>query len=96
MHEAGMVRTVVDAVVAHAVKAGGRPVKVYLLAGDDIGTSDESLRFYWDEMTLGTVAEGASLEIEHTPTGGLRLAAMDVDRDDAGDDGRGGRESPGG
>ena len=78
MHELGMVRTVLDRVEDRAAELGVRVAAVHLLAGDDIGVSDDALRFYWDEMSIGTRAEGSALEIEHTPTGGLRLAAMDV------------------
>ncbi len=65
MHEL----SIASAIVATAQKhAGGSPVSlVTVRAGHLRQVVPESLEFYWDIVTRGTVCEGARLELEVVP-----------------------------
>ncbi len=84
MHELGLVSEVLEIVVRRAEELGVRRVdEVHLLVGEDVGMSDDAFFFHWDEAVAGTVAEGARVSLERTPTGGLRLGSIMVERYDS-------------
>ncbi len=86
MHEAGIVERILDVVVEQATASGAvRVISVQLEAGALARVSEDALRFHWDQLAAGTLAEGAELHLEETddPTD-LRLVAIDVE-DEAGD-----------
>jgi Zn finger protein HypA/HybF involved in hydrogenase expression len=82
MHQAVLAQAVVDKVVARAEELGvARVVAVHLLLGEEDEHTEEALRFAWTELSAGTCAQDAALHFERCPGDGLRLAAMDVERD---------------
>ncbi|KIF67871.1 hydrogenase nickel incorporation protein HypA [Streptomyces sp. AcH 505] len=76
MHELAITQSVVDAVCE---RAAGRPVHtVRVRVGTLTAVVADSMRFCFDLITEGTVAEGAELEIDQPPgTGRCRACATD-------------------
>lgn len=65
MHELSITQSVVDAVCE---RAAGRPVRtVRVRVGILTAVVPDSMRFCFDLTTVGTVAEGALLEIDQPP-----------------------------
>jgi len=76
MHELGITQSVVDAVCE---RVEGRPVRsVRVQVGALTAVVPEAMRFCFDLVTAGTVAEGARLDIEHR-TGGAHCRSCDTD-----------------
>jgi hydrogenase nickel incorporation protein HypA/HybF len=68
MHELSITQSVVDAVCA---RAAGRPVhSVRLQIGSLTAVVPEAVRFCFDLVVEGTVAQGARLDIEQRPGAG--------------------------
>ncbi len=66
MHEFSIMTYLLDAVEEQAVQLGARRVlAINLLLGERSGI-DDSLLFYFDQLTPGTVAEGSQLNIRRT------------------------------
>ena len=69
MHEHGVTERILQVVLQHATEADARRVTdVYLVVGELSDVSPESVTFYWDEVSRGSVAEGARLHFERAPT----------------------------
>lgn len=69
MHEAAITDSMVKLVLEQAREHGARVVrKVRVVVGAMSGIVPESMRFYFEELTRGTVAEDATLEILVVPT----------------------------
>jgi hydrogenase nickel incorporation protein HypA/HybF len=78
MHEAGIVRRMLDAAVERA--GGARITRVELEVGEASGVSVESVELHWPLVTAGTTADGAALVIlEAADPFACRLVAIDVD-----------------
>ena len=82
MHERGIARQVVAAVLA---RSDGRPVRVvHLVVGRLAGVSIESVQFGFEHAAAGTALEGAELEVREEPalaecrTCGRRFEAQDL------------------
>lgn len=68
MHEFGIAESLLAAVTTAADKAGAAKVlRVRLKIGPLSGVVPEALRFAFDALAAGTVAEGAALEIDEPP-----------------------------
>jgi Zn finger protein HypA/HybF involved in hydrogenase expression len=84
MHQVALAQAAVDKVVARAAELGvDRVAAVHLLLGEDDEHTEEALRFAWADVSRGTCAADAELVIERIPGDGVRLAAMDVEREPA-------------
>ena len=91
MHQVMLAQAVLDKAVERAESLGAARIgAVHVLLGeDDEHTSGgrrslwPPLRFAWGEVSTQTVAEGAEFIVERTPGDGLRLAAIDIERDPA-------------
>ncbi len=67
MHELSMMSYLLDRVETHADRLGAtRIVTINLVIGDRASIVDDSLLFYFDMLTPGTVAEGAKLKVRRT------------------------------
>ena len=84
MHQVMLAQAVLDKAVERAESLGAaRIVAVHVLLGEADEHTEEALRFAWGEVSTGTRAEGAEFIVERTPGDGLRLAAIDIERDPA-------------
>jgi hydrogenase nickel incorporation protein HypA/HybF len=68
MHELFVTERIRDIAVEHALAAGGRRITdLFLVVGELSSIVDESVQFYWDFVSEGTVAEGARLHFRRVP-----------------------------
>jgi len=68
MHELAITQSMLDIVLEQAEKAGAERVEVIkLTVGELSGFVEESVRFYFDFLVKGTIAEGATLSFTRVP-----------------------------
>ncbi len=68
MHELSVAAFLLDRVEHHADRLeAGKVTAITLLVGDRSCLGDDALRFSFDLLTAGTVAEGARIIIRRTP-----------------------------
>jgi hydrogenase nickel incorporation protein HypA/HybF len=68
MHEAGIMQSALDAIRRQAVAHGATRVsKIVLRIGALAGVDADALRFAYEALAPGGVADGAALEIESVP-----------------------------
>jgi len=64
MHEASVTEALLRLVLEKAAEVGARKVtKVFLVVGDLTGYVGDSIQFYFDRYSRGTVAEGAEIAV---------------------------------
>ena len=65
MHELAVTKSILETACRHAEKAGARRVTMLrLVVGDLSSFVDDTVAFYWDIISKGTVCEGAKLEFQ--------------------------------
>lgn len=68
MHELPVTQNLLELTLAKAREAGaGRVTEIHLIIGDLSSFIDDSIRFYWDLLAEGTLAEGAELHFKRVP-----------------------------
>jgi hydrogenase nickel incorporation protein HypA/HybF len=68
MHELPITEQIIKVVLEHARQADAKRVaQVNLVIGDLTSFVDESIQFYFDFLSRGTEAEGATLHIRRVP-----------------------------
>lgn len=68
MHEIGITRNMFELVLKEAEKADARKVsKIDLVIGEMTGALGNSVRFYFDLLSKGTIVEGAEVSIRMVP-----------------------------
>lgn len=68
MHELSVTQSVLEIALAHAQRAGAsRILQISLAVGELSGIVGESVQFYFDFISKGTMAEGAELAFRHVP-----------------------------
>jgi hydrogenase nickel incorporation protein HypA/HybF len=68
MHELMVTESILEITLRHAEKAGDvRVTDLYLVIGELSSVIDDSVQFYWDFVSEGTVAEGAKLHFRRIP-----------------------------
>ncbi len=68
MHEMSLMESVIEIVEEEARRAGATSVKVVKLAiGELSHVEPDAMRFCFEAVTGGTIAAGATLEIERVP-----------------------------
>ena len=71
MHEVSLIESIVDLVAAERQKQAFTRVRMIRLAVGALGHAEpDALRFCFDAVTSGTIADGAALEIEIVPGAG--------------------------
>ncbi len=75
MHELSITQSILEIVHRHATDAGAlRVTQIRLVVGGLTGFVPDSIQFYFDLLSPGTLAEGAELVIERRP-GQIRCRA---------------------
>jgi len=68
MHERPFVENLLKITLRHAQRAGARRVlALNLVIGQMSSIVDDSVQFYWDLLSRGTIAEGAHLNFRRLP-----------------------------
>ena len=68
MHELSVTESLLEIAQRHAAQAGARKVTdLYLVIGRLASIVDDSVQFYWDALSQGTICEGAQLHFERLP-----------------------------
>ncbi|MCX7831914.1 MAG: hydrogenase maturation nickel metallochaperone HypA [Actinobacteria bacterium] len=68
LHEGPVTESILKIVLEYAEKHNARTVnKVSVVIGKMTGYEESPIRFYWEALSSGTVAEGAELEVIYTP-----------------------------
>ena len=68
MHESGLTEDLFQHALQHAHEANARRiVRVKVVIGALSDATPESIRFYFDSLAPGTIAEGATLEFDAAP-----------------------------
>lgn len=62
MHELAVTENLLEIAIRHGKTAGAKKISnLYLVVGQLSSIVDDSVQFYWDIISKGTVAEGAKL-----------------------------------
>jgi hydrogenase nickel incorporation protein HypA/HybF len=68
MHELSVTESILNIALEHARQANAKKVThLYLVIGDLSSIVDDSVQFYWDIISQGTICEGAQLHFERIP-----------------------------
>jgi hydrogenase nickel incorporation protein HypA/HybF len=68
MHELAVTQGMLSIALEHAAKAGAKKIiRINLVVGEASGIVDDSVQFYFDFVSKGSTAEGASLNFERIP-----------------------------
>jgi len=68
MHESGLTEDLFTHTMQHAREANAQRVThVRVIIGALSDAMPESIRFYFDSLAVGAIAEGADLEFDHAP-----------------------------
>ncbi|MGE5138059.1 MAG: hydrogenase maturation nickel metallochaperone HypA [Rudaea sp.] len=68
MHELAVTENILRIAAKHAADAGAeRVTRLYLVVGQLSSIVDESVQFYWDMISQGTIAQGARLHFRRVP-----------------------------
>jgi hydrogenase nickel incorporation protein HypA/HybF len=69
MHELGITESLLSLALEQATQAQAQRItKIEVVIGQDSGASEESIKFYFDFLAPGTMAEGATLSFERVDT----------------------------
>jgi hydrogenase nickel incorporation protein HypA/HybF len=69
MHELAITENILDITIRHAEQAGAtRVTNLHLVIGQLASIVDDSVQFYWDIISTGTIAEKAQLHFRRIPT----------------------------
>ncbi len=68
MHEVAVTQSILDISLRHAKEAGAKQITaINLVIGEFASIVDDSVRFYWELFTVGTIAHGSQLNFERIP-----------------------------
>ena len=68
MHELPITENILEIAVRHGQQAQAvRVTNLYLVIGQLSSIVDDSIQFYWDIISKGTICEGAALHFERIP-----------------------------
>ncbi len=68
MHELGITQNLLNLALQYAEPAGAKKITaLHLVIGELSSVVDDSVQFYWDFISQGTIAQGAVLHFERIP-----------------------------
>ncbi len=68
MHELYATQAILERALQKAAEQNADHITdAYIVVGEISTYVDDSVQFYWDEITKGTVAEGSTLHFRHVP-----------------------------
>ena len=68
MHELSVTENILEIAIRHARQAqASRVTDIYIVIGQLSSIVDDSVRFYWDMISEGTLCAGARLHFERRP-----------------------------
>jgi hydrogenase nickel incorporation protein HypA/HybF len=68
MHELSVTESILEISIRHAEEAKAKHItNLYLVIGQLASIVDDSVQFYWDIISKGTIAEGATLHFRRLP-----------------------------
>ena len=68
MHELAVTESILEIAVRHAEKQKAKRITdLYIVMGEWSSTVDDSIQFYWDMISDGTIAKGATLHFTRKP-----------------------------
>jgi len=68
MHELSITENILEIALKHAIKANASKISnIYLVIGQLSSILDDSVQFYWDMISEGTIAQGAMLHFKRIP-----------------------------
>jgi hydrogenase nickel incorporation protein HypA/HybF len=77
MHELSVTESILEISLRHARAANADHVtNIYLVIGQLASIVDDSVQFYWDIVSAGTIAAGARLHFKRLPAS---LSCLDCD-----------------
>ena len=66
MHELYATQAILDKAIEQASEGkSARITDLYLVLGEISSYAEDSIQFYWDDISRGTIADGASLHFRH-------------------------------
>jgi hydrogenase nickel incorporation protein HypA/HybF len=66
MHELYATQAILEKALEKAAEQDAKKItNVYIVVGEISTYSDDSVQFYWDEISKETIAEGAALHFRH-------------------------------
>jgi len=69
MHELYATQAILEKAIQKADETGAKRItNLYLVVGESSTYTEDSVRFYWDDISKGTPAEGAVLHFRHVQT----------------------------
>jgi len=75
MHELAVTESLLEIAIRHArAQNAHRITDLYLVLGQWSSIVDDSIQFYWDSLSDGTIAQGATLHFRRVP---VLLACLD-------------------
>jgi hydrogenase nickel incorporation protein HypA/HybF len=79
MHELAITESILNIAVKHAEQVQAQRVThLYLVIGRLSSIVDDSVQFYWDVVTEGTLCEGSTLHFERIPA---QMHCMNCEKD---------------
>ena len=68
MHELAVTQSILEIAIRHAEKQNATKITdLFIVMGEWSSTVDDSIQFYWDMISDGTIAKGATLHFTRKP-----------------------------
>lgn len=80
MHESHLIEPIIKGISEHAKREGAKSVtKVRLKVGELTGVKEDSFKETFSILTMGTILEGADIELTFFPGTRIEVISFDVE-----------------